>query len=144
MKRVERAVEEFSTGLNCSQAVLAAYADDLGVDPTMSQKIACGFGGGMGRTGGVCGAVTGAIMVIGLKSCAHAPRDAIVKVRTYSLVQAFMEEFAARHDALACRDLLGCDISTTEGFEQARAAGLLQERCPQFVSDAVEILEEMF
>ena len=144
MKRVERAVEEFGTGLNCSQAVLAAYADDLGVDPAMAQGIACGFGGGMGQTGGVCGAVTGAIMVIGLKSCAPEPRDPMVKARTYSLVRTFAEEFEARHEALACRDLLGCDISTPEGFEQARTAGLLQERCPQFVSDAVEILEEMY
>lgn len=144
MKRSERALDEFRSGLNCSQAILAEYAEELGLDIETAQRIACGFGGGMGRTGGTCGAVTGAILVIGLKACAPDPRDAITKARTYALVQAFTEEFEARHEALSCRELLGCDISTAEGFDEARRSGVLDERCPGYVSDAVEILEEMF
>jgi C_GCAxxG_C_C family probable redox protein len=144
MKRSEHALEEFSSGLNCSQAVLAEYAEELGVDFEIAQRIACGFGGGMGRMGGTCGAVTGAFMVIGLKACAPDPRDAFAKARTYTLVQAFAEEFEARHQTLSCRELLECDISTPEGFDEARRSGVLAERCPAYVSDAVEILEEMF
>jgi hypothetical protein len=59
------------------------------------------------------------------------------------MVQAFAEEFKARHETLECRELLGCDISTPEGFDEARQTGLFNDRCPCFVADAVEILEEM-
>jgi C_GCAxxG_C_C family probable redox protein len=144
MDRSERALEDFGSGLNCSQAVLAAYAEDQGLQGDIAQRIACGFGGGMGRMGGTCGAVTGAYMVIGLKSCGPDPRDALTKARVYALVQAFNDEFEARHGNLNCRDLLQCDISTTEGFEAARRSGVMTESCPLFVKDAVEILEEMF
>jgi C_GCAxxG_C_C family probable redox protein len=143
MKRSEHAVDEFVSGLNCSQAVLAAFAEDLNVDPSTAHGVACGFGGGIGRMAGVCGAVTGAVMVIGLKECTSDPRDPLKKARTYGMVQAFAEEFKARHETLECRELLGCDISTPEGFDEARQTGLFNDRCPCFVADAVEILEEM-
>ncbi len=144
MKRSERALDEFKSGLNCSQAVLAAYAEESGLDAEIALKISCGFGGGMGRSGGTCGAVTGAFMVIGLKACAPHPGDAISQTRTYALIQAFVQEFEARNASISCRQLLGCDLSTDEGFNDARRTGLVEERCPRYVQDAVEIIEEMF
>jgi C_GCAxxG_C_C family probable redox protein len=145
MKKSTHAMEQFNGGLNCSQAVLAEYAEECGVDGESALKIACGFGGGMGRLGHTCGAVTGAIMVIGLKSCcASDPRELDTKVRAYGLVGSFLEEFEARNRTTSCRELLGCDISTPQGYEQAKELGLFQTRCPKYVEDAVEILEEMF
>ena len=144
MKRSEHALEEFGSGLNCSQAVLAEYADELGLGVDTALRIACGFGGGMGRMGGTCGAVTVAFMVIGLKACTPDSRDALTKARTYALVQSFAQEFEARHDSISCRELLGCDISTPQGFDEAKQSGVLDERCPRFVRDAVDILEEIF
>ena len=94
--------------------------------------------------GGTCGAVTGAFMVIGLKACTPDSRDALTKARTYALVQSFAQEFEARHDSISCRELLGCDISTPQGFDEAKQSGVLDERCPRFVRDAVDILEEIF
>ena len=73
MSRVEQAVSCFKGGFNCSQAVLSTYAQDFGLDREAALKLAAGFGGGMGRMAGTCGAVTGAFMVLGLK---HGPTEA--------------------------------------------------------------------
>ena len=73
MSRVEQAVSCFQGGFNCSQAVLSTYAQDFGLDREAALKLAAGFGGGMGRMAGTCGAVTGAFMVLGLK---HGPTEA--------------------------------------------------------------------
>ena len=64
MNRIEKAVGKFKEGFNCAQSVLYSYADELGLPDDLAMKIATGFGGGMGRTQEVCGAVTGALMVI--------------------------------------------------------------------------------
>ncbi len=144
MSRNEHAAEQFKAGLNCSQAVLGEYAEEYGLDHASALKIACGFGGGMGHMGHICGAVTGAFMAIGLMSCNPDPRDSLAKARTYGLVQSFAQEWESRHQTMSCRDLIGCDISTPEGFEQAKKLGLLADKCPKYVEDAVEILEMMF
>jgi len=67
MSRVEEAVSCFADGFSCSQSIVSTYGTEFGVDREKALKISTGFGGGMGRLGGTCGAVTGAIMVIGLK-----------------------------------------------------------------------------
>jgi len=64
MSRSEEALALFSSGFSCSQAVCAAYAEDLGMKRSDALRVAAGFGGGIGRTGGTCGAVSGAIMVL--------------------------------------------------------------------------------
>lgn len=143
MSKSEHAVERFKTGANCSQAVLGEYAEEYGVDSTSALKIACGFGGGMGRLGGTCGAVTGAIMAIGLVACDSDPRAPATKARVYALVRTFIEEFETRHETISCRELLGCDISAPEGHEEAMRLGLFETKCPKYVEDAVEILEDM-
>ena len=97
----------------------------------------------MGRTGGTCGVLTGAIIVLGLVHSGPDPRSLAAKVRVYGLVQSFVEQFAEQHGNIACRDLLGCDISTPDGYQQASGQGLFRSKCPQFVADAVAILEEM-
>jgi C_GCAxxG_C_C family probable redox protein len=143
MSKSEHAAEQFRAGANCSQAVFGEYAEECGVDPASALKIACGFGGGMGRLGGTCGAVTGAIMVIGLLSSDQGPPlSPAAKARVYALVRSFVEEFETRHGATLCRELLGCDISTPEGHEEANKLGLFETECPKYVEDAVEILEE--
>jgi len=143
LSRSEHAADQFRQGLNCAQAVLGAYAEELGLETESAYKVACGFGGGMGRTGDTCGAVTGAIMVIGLAACGPSPRDSGAKERTHELVRAFLEEFRERHQALSCRELLGCDIGTAEGYAEAQRSDLFQTRCPGYVETAVEILEDL-
>jgi C_GCAxxG_C_C family probable redox protein len=143
MTRPDKAVELFASGLNCSQAVFTAFAEGSALDPALAAKLAGGFGGGMGRTAGTCGAVTGAILVLGLRHGTAAPDDKAAKENTYRLVRDFLERFQARHGCTACRDLLGCDISTAAGIETAKAKGLFGSVCPKAVRSAAEILEAM-
>jgi C_GCAxxG_C_C family probable redox protein len=103
----------------------------------------CAFGGGIVRLGLTCGAVTGGMMVIGLKFGQATAGDQPAKERTYALGGRFAQEFAARHGSIACRDLLGADISDPEQRRALREQGVFDSLCPQFVSGAVLLLEEL-
>jgi len=143
MSHADAAAEVFSQGFACSQAVLSAYAAEHGLDKDTALKVSAGFGGGMGRMGQTCGAVTGAYMVIGLKHGAVAGQDQEAKQKTCRLVREFTEKFTARNGSVVCRDLLGCDISTPEGFEEMKRRGLHGTVCVKMVRDACELLDEM-
>jgi C_GCAxxG_C_C family probable redox protein len=142
MSRIETAVSRFAEGYNCSQAVLSAYAGQLGLDEETAMKIAAGFGGGMGRMADTCGAVTGAFMVLGLQ-CGQASPDRQAKEAIYRRIREYADRFRTRHGSLLCRELLECDISVPEGLQRARELELFSKTCPRFVRDACEILEEM-
>jgi len=93
--------------------------------------------------GGTCGAVTGAFMVLGLKYGNSTAKDKEGKAKTYKIIEEYTNRFKSRSSSVACRELLGCDISTPEGMKEARDKGLFSSICPRMVQDAVEILEEM-
>ena len=141
--RVEQSVSCFKSGFNCSQAILSTYAEDLGLDREVALKAAAGFGGGMGRMAGTCGAVTGALMVLGLKHGPVEADDQQGKETVYERVREFARRFEARNGTTACRDLIQCDIGTPKGLAMARRKRLFVTVCPKFVQDAAEILEEM-
>ncbi len=143
MTKVEQARDSFAKGFNCAQSVLSAFAPELGLEREMALKVAGAFGGGMGRMGHTCGAVTGAFMAIGLKYGKVHEDDDLAQTRdkAYALVREFAARFAARHGAITCNELIGCDISIPEIHHQAAEKGLFKTRCPQFIQDAVEILE---
>jgi C_GCAxxG_C_C family probable redox protein len=143
MNHADSAAALFSQGLSCSQAVLSAYAAEYGLEKDSASKIASGFGGGMGRMAQTCGAVTGAYMVIGLKYGAVSGQDQDAKLKTYRLVREFTDRFTAKNGSAVCRDLLGCDISTAEGFDEMKRKGLHGTVCVKLVRDACEILDEM-
>jgi C_GCAxxG_C_C family probable redox protein len=130
-------------GFNCSQAILSTYGEALGLDRKVARKLAAGFGAGMGRMAGVCGAVTGAFMVLGLKSGPTVAEDKEAKERAYQLVQEFSRRFTARNGSTICKNLLSCDISTVDGLASARERRLFATTCPKMVRDAAEILEEV-
>jgi C_GCAxxG_C_C family probable redox protein len=132
----------FADGFMCSQAVLSAFADDLGLPRPTALKIAEAFGGGMGL-GETCGAVTGALMVIGLKHGRTEADDGHAKERTKELTRQFIEQFRARHDTIVCKALLNTDVSTPQGLQHARDTGLFDTLCPLFVRDAAEIVESL-
>jgi C_GCAxxG_C_C family probable redox protein len=143
MSDVELAVDAFEGGLNCAQSMLATYGPRFGLERELALKLAGGFGGGIGHLGESCGAVTGALMVIGLKQGGTSVDGEGVQEKTYALIAKFLEEFKARRGSILCRELLGCDISTPQGLENARNKGLFEERCPNFVRASAEILEEL-
>jgi C_GCAxxG_C_C family probable redox protein len=143
MNKVERAVSCFNDGFSCSQAVLSTYGEQFGLDRETALKVAGAFGGGMGHMGETCGAVTGALMVIGLKYGQTRVDDKEPKKKTYRLVKEFAEQFKVRNGSINCTELLGCDLSTPEGMQRAKERGLFTTVCPKFVQDAAEILEEL-
>ena len=140
MNAVEIAVSMFEKGHSCSQAVFTAFAEKAGLDYATAVKIASGFGGGMGRMGGTCGALTGAFMALGLKS---GGADAESKEKTYALVRRCAARFKTRHGSLQCKDLLGCDIGTTEGQKLIKEKNLHSTICVGIVQATAEILEEL-
>ena len=139
----EQAVSCFEEGFCCSQAVLSVYGEEFGLCRETALKIACGFGGGMGRMAQACGVVTGAFMVLGLKYGNVNASDKQIKEKTYGLVREFARKFEERNGSIICKELLGCDISGPEGLKSAKENGLFASVCPGLVRDAVEILEEM-
>lgn len=143
MDKVEQAVSCFKEGFSCTQAMLSTYGIEFGLDRETALKVAGAFGGGMGRMGETCGAVTGAFMVIGLKYGNTRAEDMQAKKKTYSLVKEFVDRFKSCNGSIVCRELLGCDISTPEGMELAKEKNLFATLCPKLVSDAAEIIEQI-
>jgi C_GCAxxG_C_C family probable redox protein len=143
MNRVERAVSCFKEGFSCSQALLSNYGEQFGLSREIALKVSGAFGGGMGRMGETCGAVTGAFMVIGLKYGKTRVEDEQTKEKAYSLVKEFVDKFKFRNGSIICRELLGCDISTPEGMKLAKEKKLITTLCPKFVQDAAEIIEQI-
>jgi C_GCAxxG_C_C family probable redox protein len=136
----EIAAARFSQNLNCAQSVFAAFAPQLGMDESQALKLASPFGGGVSRRGEVCGAVTGALMALGLAQGADTPAG---KEEAYRLGQDFLQRFETRHATILCRELIDSDISTPEGWQQAREKGAFTALCPLFVRDAAEIVQAM-
>ena len=140
--RIEQAVEKFEKGFNCSQAVLSSYSKQFDLNCEKAYKVATGFGGGM-RMGDICGAVTGAYMVLGLKYGNVTAEDQEEKAKTYEKVEEYTKRFKARNDSVICKDLLGCDVGTAQGRKEAQDKGLYTSICPRLVQDAAEILEQV-
>ncbi len=140
IENVDRLYQE---GFSCSQAVFGGIAPLLGIEGEQALRIAAGMGGGMGRQGEVCGAVSGALMIIGFINGSTDPDDKERKEATYDLVKLFVESFKARNQTILCRELLACDISQPGELERARQDDLFKQRCPAFVHNAAEILVKM-
>ena len=97
----------------------------------------------MARTGQMCGAVNGALMVIGLAHGATAADDSAGKEKTYAVSREFWSRFRERHGSLICRELLGVDIGTPEGRDWAMRTSLFKIKCPVFVRDAAEMVDQL-
>lgn len=123
--------------------MFSTYGPRFGLEVDTALKISSAFGGGIGRTGDVCGAVIGALMAIGLEYGRTKPNDDEAKEKTYHLSQEFLQKFRERNDSIVCRDLLGVDISAPDGRERIEELGLEEKVCQKAVRDAAEILEEI-
>lgn len=134
-------VRLFRSGTNCAQIVSSRYAKDLAMNMDLCMRLASPFGGGCFR-GGICGAVSGALLVIGLHYGQGGPMyegEDVLKEK----VTTFQKIFEERTGNLICRELTGYDFSQEGQFQQALEAGVLYERCPVFVAIALEILEDI-
>ena len=138
---IAKAVTLFKEGYNCSQSVVAAFAEDYGFTREQALRMAASFGGGIGRMRETCGAACGLFMVAGLETGATEGKDREGKAANYALVQQLAEEFKKRMGALKCADLLGLGknpkiVSTPE----ARTAQYYAKRpCVKTVEEAARI-----
>ena len=140
----EAAMERFLAGYNCAQSVLYAFAPDLGLDGETALKVATGLGAGMGRRGEVCGALTGGILVLGLKYGRGGQQDRSATEETYQKTLELMARFEKRHGSCFCRVVLdGCDLRTAEGQRFFKEHDLLHKKCVGCVQSVVEDLARM-
>lgn len=137
------ALKCFSEGFSCSQAVLISHCEELGLDRETALKVSGAFGGGMGHIGEACGAVTGALMLIGLKYGKYKAEDSESKERTYAFVKKYTDEFKAKHGSIRCKDLIKFDVSIREEWMKAREAGVFKTICPGLIKDSIEMVEKV-
>lgn len=137
MDRCEQAVGYHKKGFNCCQSVLAAFQDVIGLTETQCLTLGGGFGAGAG-TGELCGAVTGAVMVLDLLTPAD-PAD-VVGSKKKAMAQA--KELQKRFDALRCAELLQKKFTPDDTTPAAKALGLTGH-CDIMIATAVEIVEQM-
>ena len=134
MNRVEKAEALFKSGCNCSQSVFAAFADEFGLDEEMAKRIACGLGGGVGRMREVCGAVSGASLVIGMRLGPD-------KTKAYPAIQDFCAKFKEKAGSIVCRELLEGTGATSGGLPDARTVEYYENRpCLGLVKLAASLL----
>lgn len=128
--------------MHCSQAVLAAFADECGITKQQAFRLGSCFGSGM-RKGEVCGACTGALMVLGLLFGQDKIGDIQGRERSNKVNDLMMNRFREVCGSCICNDLLGCDVSTPQGVQFAKDNNLFTEFCPKMVANAVDIVEEI-
>ena len=138
---INKAKDLYGQKYLCSQAVLAAFAEDLGLSEAQALKLGACFGGGMCK-GEVCGACTGALMVLGLKYGKCEP-GADSRMKTNEVTVRFLDLFRRENGSYMCRELLGCDLTTQEGREYAIEHDLFTGFCPKMVASAAEIAEQL-
>ncbi|MGB6063169.1 MAG: C-GCAxxG-C-C family protein [Desulfomonilaceae bacterium] len=132
----QRAGEVFESGYYCAESVLLAVAEGRGIKSEVIPRIATGFCGGMSRTCGTCGAVSGGVMAIGLCLGRTTPNESVAPA--YGAVGKFSEKFKARFGSINCKDLTGCDLGTEEGQNYFKANNL-KEQCKGYTEEAARI-----
>jgi len=138
----EKAEKRFLKGYNCAQSVLLTMFEYWNGKNELIPKIATAFGGGIGRCGSVCGALTGGVMAIGIKYGTNEP-PVEKRLKAYQLAHKFYKQFEKQHGSVLCRELIGYDLSIPEELEKARKAKVFEEKCANFVGKAVETLLEL-
>lgn len=142
--RVEEAVKTFESGYTCAQSVFVTYADLLGMDRETALKLSSPLGGGIGRMREVCGAVTGMVLLAGLKEGNTDPADEEGKERIYLLTRQLADKFKEQHGTIICRELL-----SMEGMEESARPSertkeyYLTRPCSRLVAAAAKAVEEI-
>lgn len=139
----EKAIRTFRSGLNCAQAVLTAYSEEMKFDNNMALSVSVGFGGGMGRLQETCGAATGSFMVLGIFNCKKLTDNKDRKEATYSMIQKLSQEFKQINGTTDCLELLKCDLKTEEGNRYAKENNLFGTVCEKCISDSVRIINKL-
>ena len=141
MSKAEIAINAFEK-YNCAQAVLSAYAAAYKLEKDKALQVAVGFGGGIGRLQETCGAVTGAVIALGLSSDFKEEEGRPRINEVYAKVRSLIGEFSAQYGTVKCRDLLGgCDLLSEEGQKYFRENNL-REKCREYVRLCCDLLDK--
>jgi C_GCAxxG_C_C family probable redox protein len=132
----QRSLELFRSGFFCAESVLLAIAESQGIQSDLIPRIATGFCSGVSRTGGLCGAISGAIMGIGLVAGRNSPTESMEV--GYTLTQALLRRFGEQYGSVICQQLIGCDLATEAG-QRYFMENRLMERCLQCAADATDM-----
>ena len=138
-----KVIRAFREDKNCSQAVLAGYADRFQIQEDHILSIASGFGAGMGRLQRTCGAVSGAYMVIGLYAGSKSTNNTERKEYAYSMIQEFTKKFEEKKETTQCEDLIKCDLKTPEGRQYFEDHNLKEKVCENCILLSLNILDEL-
>ena len=136
-----KAAEEFFNGRNCAQAITVAFCDVTGMDEHFAARLASAFGGGMGRSREVCGAVSGMLMVAGLLYGYddNGENDCLKKAH-YVMVQELMGKFREEIGSIICREILKNPPSDPNPCPRT-AEYYAQRPCARMVMTAARILD---
>ena len=132
----QRSLELFRSGFFCAESVLQALAESLGIQSELIPRIATGFCSGIARTGGMCGAVSGAIMGIDLVYGRDLPTESLEPA--FALAQKMIQLFEAQFGSVNCRQLTGCDLASEAG-QRTFMENQLMERCYQYAEAAASM-----
>lgn len=144
MNHADRAEALFRAGYNCAQAVLCAFSDRTGLEDDTAARLSSSFGGGLARMREVCGAVSGAAMVLGLLRGYTDPDDREAKRRHYALVQELAARFRTENGSIICRELLRSSGASGGLIPEERTPQYYAKRpCPELVRQAAQIVEEL-
>jgi len=130
----QRSAELFQQGFCCAESVLQAIAESRGIKSELIPRIATGLCGGIARTGGICGAVSGGVLAINMlagRNSADQSSDGNVR-----MVRAFLGEFEAKFGTTNCERLIGCRLDTPEGQRFFKENKLREKKCEMFTKEA--------
>ncbi len=143
MKKYEAASEYMKKGYNCAQSIMKAYAGEVGIKAEDVIRMASALGGGVGRNGHICGAVSAAALIIGLKFGTTNPVDFPAKEKAYNKTNELLEKFSTENKSVLCKELIGYDMKNPQDLKKAREEGVFLKICPLFVLSAGRILESI-
>lgn len=137
------AKELFLEGYNCAQAVFGAFCEDFGIDRNTGFVLSSGFGGGISRRREVCGAVSGAVMVLSLVHGYSDAKDSDSKKHLYEQVRGVLRDFEDETGSIICRELLSLEEKSSDPTPEARTKEYYRKRpCAELVYIAAKHVQE--
>lgn len=136
-----KAMKIMEQGHGCSESVLLAVSQEFGIKSEVIPKIASCFAGGIGNSGSVCGAVTGAVMAIGL--IAKEGKSMEDYLRKLTTAQEFRQRFEEEMKTINCHELTGADLTTPEGIDEFMKSDIPQKVCFPAVGHAFNIVMDI-
>ena len=134
----KKAIAYFDEGFSCAESTLLALSDFLKIECKYIPKIAGGFGGGMGKHGEICGAISGTIMALGMVYGREEAKDREGKEKMYNITEDFIQKFEKEFGCIRCRDLTGCNMLTPEGQKRMKEKNIHDEICSKLVAFGAE------